>query len=138
VIKIFSKNNKKKLLHLVYNTKGKLKEKRLNLCKESQFIQCALIDLSKGETFRPHKHIKKKPRFKKMIAQESWVVLRGKVLFCAYDTDDKLLKKLILHKGSFSITFEGGHNYIGLAKNSMVIEYKTGPYEGVKRDKVFI
>lgn len=138
MIKVFSRSKNKKLLHLVYNTNLKLKKKRLDLCKEFEFIQCALIDLNKGETFRPHKHIWKKPRFKKTIAQESWVVLRGKVLFYAYDIDGKLLKKIILHKGSFSITFEGGHNYIGLAKNSKIIEYKTGPYEGVKRDKVFL
>jgi cupin fold WbuC family metalloprotein len=138
VIKIFSKKNNKKLLHLVYNAKDKLKKKRLDICNESQFIQAALIHLNKGETFRPHKHIWKKPKFKKTIAQESWVVLRGKVLFCAYDTNGKPLRKVILNSGSFSITFEGGHNYIGLAKNSKVIEYKTGPYEGVERDKVFI
>ena len=138
MIKIFSKKNKMKLLHLVYNAKGKFKKKRLDICNESEFIQAALIHLNKGETFRPHKHIWKKPKFKKTIAQESWVVLRGKVLFCAYDTDGKLLKKVTLNSGSFSITFEGGHNYIGLAKNSKVIEYKTGPYEGVERDKVFI
>ncbi len=127
-----------KLLHLVYNANDKFKKKRLDICNESEFIQAALIHLNKGETFRPHKHIWKKPKFKKTIAQESWVVLRGKVLFCAYDTDGKLLKKVTLNSGSFSITFEGGHNYIGLAKNSKVVEYKTGPYEGVERDKVFI
>jgi hypothetical protein len=48
------------------------------------------------------------------------------------------LKSFLLKKGSFSITYEGGHNYKALSKNPKIIEYKIGPYEGVKRDKVFI
>ena len=36
------------------------------------------------------------------------------------------------------MTFEGGHNYEALENNTVVYEYKTGPYTGIENDKVFI
>ena len=36
------------------------------------------------------------------------------------------------------MTFRGGHNYLCLEDDSLVYEYKTGPYYGQKKDKVFI
>ena len=36
------------------------------------------------------------------------------------------------------MTFEGGHNYEILEENTLVYEFKTGPYEGIDKDKVFI
>lgn len=35
-------------------------------------------------------------------------------------------------------TLEGGHNYLINEENTLVYEYKTGPYEGQKMDKTFI
>jgi cupin fold WbuC family metalloprotein len=140
MIKIYSKIKKKKLLHIIYNKNNysKIKTYRLDLSSNNQFMQAAILSLKKNHTILAHKHIWKRPRFKKMIAQESWLVLSGKVRMYAYDTDGSYLKSFLLKKGSFSITYEGGHNYKALSKNPKVIEYKIGPYEGVKRDKVFI
>ena len=44
----------------------------------------------------------------------------------------------ILEQGDASFTLEGGHNYQILEDNTLVYEYKTGPYEGQKLDKVFL
>jgi hypothetical protein len=44
----------------------------------------------------------------------------------------------ILHVGDASFTLEGGHNYEILEDNTLVYEYKTGPYEGQEMDKKFI
>ena len=55
-----------------------------------------------------------------------------------YDLDDNVLIKETLEPGEASFTLEGGHNYLVLEENTIVYEYKTGPYEGQALDKVFI
>jgi hypothetical protein len=52
--------------------------------------------------------------------------------------DDKILAEPILKTGDASFTLEGGHNYLILEDNTLVYEYKTGPYEGQLMDKKFI
>jgi cupin fold WbuC family metalloprotein len=93
--------------------------------------------MDEGKTFRPHKHIWKEPSFDKMIAQESWVVIRGSVKVLFYDTDMTLLETHVLNAGDSSFTLEGGHTYEILEDDTLVYEYKTGPYEGQEKDKVF-
>lgn len=110
---------------------------RLELIEPNHFIQCAYLRMEKGKTFRPHKHIWKEPSFDKMIAQESWVVIRGSVKVFFYDTDMTLLETHILNAGDSSFTLEGGHTYEILEDDTLVYEYKTGPYEGQEKDKVF-
>jgi hypothetical protein len=36
------------------------------------------------------------------------------------------------------MTFRGGHNYLILEDDTIVYEYKTGPYLGQELDKVFL
>ena len=36
------------------------------------------------------------------------------------------------------MTFQGGHTYEILEDDTIVYEYKTGPYKGQENDKVFI
>jgi len=55
-----------------------------------------------------------------------------------FDIDGTLLVEEIIYPGDCSMTFEGGHNYEALEDNTVVYEYKTGPYTGVENDKVFI
>ena len=69
------------------------------------------------------------------IAQESWVVISGKVKVTYYDLDLSIVDEDILSPGDVSITLEGGHNYLFL-EDSVVYEYKTGPYTGIENDKV--
>ena len=93
--------------------------------------------MEKGTTFKPHKHIWKTGQ-KKVIAQESWVVIRGSVKVTMYDLDDKVIATPILYPGDCSMTFQGGHTYEILEEDTVVYEYKTGPYEGQEFDKEFI
>lgn len=122
---------------MVYKAEDFTKE-RTELVEADQFIQCSYLKLEKGKTFRPHRHIWKSPNFKRVIAQESWVVIRGKVKVFFYDIDGKLLETHILKAGDSSFTLEGGHTYEILEDNTLVYEYKTGPYEGQGMDKVFL
>jgi len=134
--KIYSKIDSTKLLHVIVR-KENLTPGRVEVINEDQFIQCALLNMEKGKTFKPHKHIWKE-RTRNVIAQESWIVIQGSVKCIFYDIDDQILATPILYPGDASFTLEGGHNYEILENDTLVYEYKTGPYEGQQLDKQFI
>ncbi len=117
--------------------KEDLKPGRKDIVPEEHFIQCSHLNMEKGKTFKPHKHIFKNRR-RNVIAQESWIVIQGKVKCIFYDLDDTILVEPILEQGDASFTLEGGHNYEILENDTLVYEYKTGPYEGQALDKTFI
>ena len=102
-----------------------------------EFLQLATLKMKKNTTFRPHKHIYKQGE-EKVIAQESWVVIKGKVKVIMYDLDDSIISTPILYPGDCSMTFRGGHTYEILEEDTLVYEFKTGPYKGQTLDKVFI
>lgn len=132
----FSKIEEGKLLHVV-NRFDEIKE-RQQVVDDKNFIQCATLKMEKGKTFKPHKHIEKSRAYDKQIAQESWIVIKGSVKCIFYDLDDTILDMVILNPGDASFTLYGGHNYEILEDDTIVYEYKTGPYEGQSLDKTFI
>ena len=134
--KIFSKKDTNKLLHIVIRKEDIIKG-RIEVVPEDKFIQCAILNMDKGKTFRPHKHIWKE-RTRNLIAQESWVVIQGSVKCIFYDIDDTIIAEPILNTGDSSFTLEGGHTYLILEDDTLVYEYKTGPYEGQSLDKTFL
>ena len=134
--KIYSKIEPNKLLHIIVR-KDDLIKGRTEVVSEEHFIQCALLNMEKDKTFKPHKHIWKN-RTRDVIAQESWVVIQGKVRCTFFDIDDNIIAEPILEPGDASFTLEGGHTYTILEDDTLVYEYKTGPYEGQKLDKVFL
>jgi hypothetical protein len=130
----YSKIEPGKLLHLVYRGSN-LAAKRINLTDPAEFLQVAGLRLAAGDTFRAHKHLPVEKVTK--ITQESWVVVRGTVIACLFDLDDRLMAEVPLHAGDLSITFYGGHTY-RCTEDALVFEFKTGPYLGVEQDKVFL
>ena len=138
--KIYSKVESDKLLHIIhrvedfYNIEGGF---RRDVVGENEFIQLSALNMIKDHTFKPHKHIWK-PGEEQCIAQESWVVIKGSVEVHMYDLDDTIIRKPILYPGDCSITLAGGHTYLILEDDTLVYEYKTGPYKGQKLDKEFI
>ncbi len=137
---IYSKIEPDLLLHQVHRLEEleQRDEQRIDLVDANNFIQCSSLKMKMGITFVPHKHIFKDRRYPTQIAQESWVVIRGSVKCIFYDIDDTIVAEPILYPGDASFTFRGGHNYVALEDNTLVYEYKTGPYEGQSLDKVFI
>lgn len=133
---IYSKVQPDKLLHIINRVED------INLRKDvvptDHFIQCATLKMEKGKTFRPHKHIEKLRTYENQIAQESWVVIKGKVKCILYDIDDTIISEEILNPGDASFTLYGGHNYLIMEDDTVVYEYKTGPYEGQTLDKTFL
>ena len=133
--KIYSKIEPETLLHLVHRLDEI--EGRTNVAPENEFIQLATLKMEKGTTFIPHKHIWKDGE-DKVMAQESWVVIKGSVKVIMYDLDDTLISTDILEAGDISLTFRGGHTYEILEENTIIYEYKTGPYDGQLKDKEWL
>ena len=138
--KYYSKIDPEKILHIVKRISDieKQDQHRIDIIDPLNFIQCSCLKMPKDKTFKPHRHIFKPNRNSIVIAQESWVVIRGKVNCTFYDIDDSWLVSTILEPGDACFTLEGGHNYRAIEENTIVYEYKTGPYEGQSKDKIFI
>jgi hypothetical protein len=134
--KIYSRIEEGKLLHII-NRFSEI-EKRVDVVPPDNFIQCATLKMEKNKTFPPHKHITKERKYEAQIAQESWIVIKGSVRCKFYDLDDTLIAEPILYPGDASFTLYGGHTYEILEDDTVVYEYKTGPYEGQELDKVFL
>jgi len=138
-MKIYSKIQPDKLLHIVHRLTDVINRKtqRVDLIDETEFIQCSSLKMPIGTTFKAHKHIWKNGE-DDVIAQESWVVITGAVKCYFYDLDDTLLETVKLFVGDASFTLAGGHNYEILVDDTIVYEYKTGPYRGQELDKEFL
>jgi cupin fold WbuC family metalloprotein len=134
--RIYSERHPEKLLHII-NRVDDIVE-RTNIAPENQFLQLSTLKMKEGKTFRPHQHIWKPSPTEKIIAQESWVVIKGSVLVYMYDIDGKFLTEEVINPGDCSITFEGGHTYKALEEDTIVYEFKTGPYMGIENDKIFL
>ena len=131
---IYSKITPELLLHAIHRKKDI--GNRLDISPPDEFLQVSSFSLHKYKTFRAHKHL---PMLRTTsITQESWIVVEGKIKAILYDTDDTIAAEIILEPGDCSITFHGGHNYVSMEDNTLVYEYKTGPYMGQESDKTFI
>ena len=133
---IYSKLDSKKLLHVIHPMPQT--QERTEIAPENQFLQLCMLRLAKGRTFRPHQHIWKSTPHTECIAQESWVVLQGRARVTYYDTDGKYLTSEDISAGDITMTFDGGHAYEILEDDTVVYEYKTGPYQGQALDKIFL
>tara|TARA_A100001035_G_C27563140_1_gene399534 strand:- start:46 stop:495 length:450 start_codon:yes stop_codon:yes gene_type:complete len=134
--KFYSSVEEGVLLHQLFRPVLKEKSHRINISPASESMQVSHLSLIKNQTFKAHKHIffnRSMP-----IAQESWVVISGRVRVFYYDLDDNLKASRILKKGDCTITYRGGHNYESLEKDTIVYEFKTGPYLGLEKDKIFL
>ena len=133
--KIYSQRELFKLLHIIVRKKDFIKG-RVEVVEANQYIQCSLLNLDKGHTFKPHKHIYKE--VERVFPQESWCVVEGSVKCIFYDIDNNIIAERDLNSGDASFSLGGGHNYLVLEDNTKVFEYKVGPYLGQEKDKEFI
>ena len=138
--KIYSKVNPKLLLHLVVRLDdfNEMENQRIDLIDPENILQCAMLNLKKDVTFRPHKH-KPRSRTLNFVPSESWHIISGSVKTTFYDLDDTILCERNLFEGDTSFTLAAaGHNYMSMENNTRVLEYKAPMYEGVSVDKTFI
>ena len=132
---IYSLINPTQILHII-NRKRDIQPGRVDMVEPDNFIQCAAIRQNK-RTYQAHRHIMY-PRSEVYITQESWVVVTGLVKVTLFDLDNTVLHTDVLEPGDCSITMQGGHTYEILADDTVVYEFKTGPYLGVNHDKEMI
>ena len=136
MIKIYSNYDVDKLCHIIIK-KDEINSKRKDIIPEENFLQLSTHNLQDGTTFKPHRHIWKEGE-KKVIAQESWVVIEGYVDVTYYDESGSTpIGNYRIGPGDCSITLLGGHTYKAIGEVK-VYEFKTGPYKGQKLDKRFI
>ena len=136
MIKIYSNYDVDKLCHIIIK-KDEINQKRKDIIPEENFLQLSTLNLQDGTTFKPHRHIWKEGE-KKVIAQESCVVIEGYVDVTYYDEEGTTpIGNYRIGPGDCSITLLGGHTYKAIGEVK-VYEFKTGPYKGQKMDKRFI
>lgn len=129
--KIYSKIQPGTLLHVI-NRGEDIASQRQDLSPAEEYLQVACFALSKDKATKPHKHLKQIRTTD--ITQESWIVISGEIKITLYDLDDKQIKETTLKSGDCLITFRGGHELIALEENTIIYEYKTGPYLGKEKD----
>ena len=130
--KIFSKIKKKKLIHVFYRSKKNLD--RINLSPNNEFLQASIIKFKDKKIIKSHHHLKHGIIKLKRPIQESWILLRGEAKITYFDINNTKLRTFLMKSGDISITFHGGHELKVLKKNSILYEYKTGPYKGTSKD----
>ncbi len=139
-MQIFSKVESGLLLHGIQRITELSQQSitRRDLSNSNDSLQIASLRLKELTSFKPHSHLEKSISDYRTRAQECWVVITGLVKVSYYDLDDSFLEELVLFPGDISYTFKGGHGYEILQANSLVYEFKSGPYYGPDLDKRFI
>jgi len=137
VQQVFSQIRPELLLHMTLRpSPGYSKEfARTNACDPGDKLQLAILEMPMGQTFVPHIHVEDDQLLPRGRAQESWVVIRGCVLFSYFDLDGSKIGDAELSAGEASVSLAGGHTYEALTDNTLVYEFKTGPYFGHDLDK---
>ena len=132
MIKIYSAIKTEKLLHVILKKEDVTKE-RTNVVEAQEFLQFAAMKLPKGDIALPHKHVACDKTA--TITQESWVIIQGKIKVILYDINDEILAEEVLLPGDCNITLYGAHAYEILEEDTIIYEYKTGPYQGIEKDR---
>jgi hypothetical protein len=111
-----------------------LSSNRVNVCPDESFLQLGLIK-SGPRSYAPHFHLDHQTPRQIIRAQESGVVMRCSVGVTLYDKDDSVQAIKTLNQGDVTLTLYGGHGYKILEEETLVYEFKSGPYEGIEIDK---
>jgi hypothetical protein len=133
--KIFSKQDPEHLLAVI-NKKESITNERTDLAGAWEPLQGSTKKLKAGDRFKPHRHnslIRETD-----ITQEAWIILEGKIKITLYDLDDSLFFEEELGSGDCLLTFRGGHTFEVLENDTLLYEFKNGPYLGVEADKTLI
>jgi hypothetical protein len=135
--KIFSKIKPDLLLHVIFRFED-FNEPRKDILEAHNFLQSSAVVANAGTSFRSHRHIEKVVNRSNEITQECQVVIRGSVECSLYDIDDTLLTEINIKSGDALYTLRGGHGFTILDDKTCLLEFKSSPYEGQVKDKIFI
>ena len=128
---IYSRLNPNKLLHRINHLDTNIDKKKLN--KNNDFISVESLIIY-NENIHLHYPNQNFLKYDYLITQECWIVLSGSIKITLYDLNDTILHQDVLQSWDYSITFEGGHEFITLEEDTIIQEYKNGPYKGSMMD----
>jgi len=131
---IYSKINNS-LIHII-SRKNKFEGDRVFIVPDDQYLQVAQMKMDNGKKFQAHRHIPLERVSK--LTQEAWVVIDGSVKVYLYDIDDTFIEEVVLNPGDCIISLGGGHNYESMKDDTLIYEFKLGPYMGIEKDKINI
>ena len=135
MIDYFSDSTKDKLMLRVVNI-SETTNKRMELIEESFPVQLSLRNLEYGLIVKAHKHPIKKSFSENPI--EAWMVFSGTIAATIFENDGTQVCRIELKPFDLAIFYSGGHALEVIEGPATMLEIKTGPYEGVENDKVFI
>ena len=133
--KLYSNVDASVLLYVI-NRQEEINCQRQDLSPATEYLQVSCKVLKEGDKFRPHKHLHIER--KTLTTHESWVILKGVIKATFYDIDDSVYSEEIMSSGDCAISFSAGHSFEVLEDDTMLYEFKNGPYYGVEKDKEFI
>lgn len=131
----FSREIPNKLLLKVINI-SESTNKRMELIDESFAVQLSLRNLEAGLNVKAHKHPPKSKFSNDLI--EAWMVFSGSICATIYESSGFEICKVQLMPLDLAIFYSGGHALDVMEGPATMLEIKTGPYEGVENDKIFI
>ncbi len=88
---IYSRKNKKKLLHVFHRQRSS--QDRVNLSPEKAFLQASIIRFKEKKVINPHYHLKHKKTESNRSIQESWILFKGSAKIYYYDSNKKFFEK---------------------------------------------
>ena len=133
--KIYSKIEPDNLLTII-NKFSDIDSARVDMSDENEPLQGSAKKLKKGERFKPHRH--NVLHRETSLTQEAWVVIKGEILVSLYDLDDTFLREEALSEGDCILNFRAGHTFETQKDDTVLYEFKNGPYMGVEADKTLI
>lgn len=108
---------------------------RVNLTEPDKIIQASLINMSRFESVPNHRHL---PIERHTTGTgEGWLVLNGSFEVEIFDINQSRLGKYLLKKYDMILMFNGGHSLHATKKNSILFEFKNGPFKGSDSDKIY-
>ena len=110
-------------------------DNRTNLTEPSQIIQASLINMTRFQSVPRHEHLPIE-RYTTGTG-EGWLVLNGSFEVEIFDIDQTSLGKYLLKKFDLILMFNGGHSLYATKKNSVIFEFKNGPFKGSDSDKIY-
>lgn len=134
MIKTYS--NKGELLNIICSPQDLGMSGRIDITLPEESLQFGMMQAQEDKSFKPHRHLDKYVEGPVHIV-EAFVIIKGHGLIHIYDTDDTLLSTHVLKEGDVSLLLKGGHA-LEVREGCIFYEFKTGPYEGTQKDKVFI
>jgi hypothetical protein len=131
----FSAENSERLLLKVINISESTNQ-RMELIEESFPVQLSLRNLVSGLSVKAHKH---PPKIKFSTESiEAWMVFSGTICATIFENSGTEVCKVQLKPLDLAIFYTGGHALDVTEGPATMLEIKTGPYEGVENDKIFI